>query len=100
MNINSKELDCFMVSNNHWVIRRTYRDEQGRKCHQFIADLASANVNNKELAENFIKGIAALEQEEEKKNINYGTSGLPVIYKTPKGSIPPILQFESDEETK
>lgn len=41
--------------------------------------------------------VSEIKEQEEEKNINYGTSGLPVIYKTPKGSIPPILRLDEGE---
>lgn len=60
--LDAKELNCFAVGKNEWVIRRTFRDEQGRRCHQFLAHIANATTNNQEVAEEFIKGIAALQE--------------------------------------
>jgi hypothetical protein len=60
--LDAKELDCFQVGENEWVIRRTFRDEQNRRCHQFIAHIASTMIDNKKVAEEFIQGIVALQE--------------------------------------
>ena len=60
--LNAKELDCFEVEKNVWVIRRRFYDEQGRRHNQFIAHLSSMGTDNKSIAEDFINGISALNE--------------------------------------
>ena len=58
--LDARELCCLQVGENEWVIRRTFLDGQGRKHHQYIAQIANTTTDNRAIAEEFVKGIAAL----------------------------------------